>query len=30
MVEETVPEGEVTVRIKPTKIIAAKDITGWD
>ena len=24
------PEGEVLVRIKPTKIIAAKDITGWD
>ncbi len=23
-------EGEVLVRIKPTKIIAAKDITGWD
>jgi len=23
-------EGEVLVRIKPTKIIAAKDIAGWD
>ena len=30
MVKETVPEGEVLVQIKPTRIIAEKDIASWD
>jgi hypothetical protein len=25
-----ITQGEVLVRIKPTKIIAEKDIAGWD
>jgi hypothetical protein len=29
MVEE-IGEGEVLVRIKPTKVLAEKDIAGWE
>ena len=30
MVEGTVAKVQVLVRIKPTRIIAEKDIAGWD